>query len=109
MACFRVTRASFFNQDTGNPEATAQFDSRFRLPAASALLGRRFVRVRVVFDLAVVGTPAALVSSFDPPGATVLPIADDPGTPDLENSIGNIDTAPAGVPAIAEIRVRFTP
>jgi hypothetical protein len=65
--------------------------------------------VRLRFDMALVGTPAQLVDSFDPGGTAPLPVADDPGTPGLDNSLGNTDTAPAGVPAVAEVRVRFTP
>ena len=84
------------------------------LPAGAASLGKRFVRVRIVFDPTLISTlpdvllgPAPL--GFDPAGAALLPIADDPATPALENTRGNLDTAREGVPAIAEVRVTFTP
>ncbi|HEX5138569.1 MAG TPA: hypothetical protein VFY93_16470, partial [Planctomycetota bacterium] len=84
------------------------------LPAGAGSLGKRFVRVRIVFDPTLISTnpdellgPAPL--GFAPAGGPVLPIADDPATPGLENNRGNLDTAPQGVPAIAELRVTFTP
>jgi hypothetical protein len=100
-----------YDRTTGleNPMGEAQYESRFLIPANSPMLGRRFVRVRLCFDLSLVGTPAELLSSFAPATAANLAIADDPMTPALENTLGNTDTAPSGVPAVAEIRVRFTP
>jgi hypothetical protein len=100
-----------FDRITGlaDPLGEAQYESRQLIPANSPLLGRRFVRVRLCFDLAVIGTPAQLLSSFAPPTAPNIVIADDPATMGLENTLGNTDTAPSGVAASAEIRVRFTP
>jgi hypothetical protein len=79
----------------------------------------------VIFDVSQIGSPAQLLGDFDAndpdpnndpnlvfarPGAGVIAIADDPATTGvIENTLGNIDTAPVGVPAVAEIRVRFTP
>jgi len=84
------------------------------LPAGAASQGKRFVRVRIKFDPTLISAsgdvllgPAPL--GFAPAGAPLLPIADDPATPGLENTRGNLDTAPQGVPAIAELRVTFTP
>jgi hypothetical protein len=98
-----------FDMDTGLAQPSAQFDSRQLIPATSPLLSRRFVRVRIRFDLSLVGTPAQLFNSFAPSGGVNVPIADDPGTTEIENTLGNTDTAPEGVPAVAEVRVQFTP
>ncbi len=98
-----------FDQDTGLTTGVAEFDSRSLIPANSALLGKRFARVRILFDLTLVGDPAALLGSFAPGGTGDVPIADDPGTAEIENSQGNVDAAPDGVPAIAAVLVRFTP
>jgi len=86
-----------------------QYDSTFLVPAGGAEQGRRFVRVRLLFDLSKLGTLAELLGTFAPPGAAQVVIADDPGTTGLDNTLGNIDTAPDGVLAFAEVRVRFTP
>ncbi|MHC4952700.1 MAG: hypothetical protein ACYTGZ_02325 [Planctomycetota bacterium] len=86
-----------------------QHESFFIIPAGGTELGKRFVRVRIVYDLATIGTPDQLLSSFAPPGAGNLPIADDlDPTNGPDNTLGNTDTAPEGVPAVAEIRVTFT-
>jgi len=79
-----------------------QSETRFVVPAGSLSLGKRMARVRVLFDLSVVGSPASLIGSFAPSGSPNVQIS--PG-----NSLGNIDTAPPGVPAVADIRVNFTP
>ena len=93
----------------GDDMGAPQFDSTFLVPAAGPEQGRRYVRVRLLFDLAKLGTLSELLGSFAPPGAGQVVIADDPGTPGLDNTLGNIDTAPDGVLAFAEVRVRFTP
>jgi len=117
-----------FDRIDGTPQGTAQFDSRFLLttvPAASELNQRRFVRVRICFELGnldlvdgmrddppMVGAETLeeyLLRTFDPPGSAQEPIADDLGTAELDNTLGNTDTAPEGVLAVAEVRVRFTP
>lgn len=116
-----------FDQDTGadlsGDPTPQQFDSRFLIAANAPLLGKRFARVRVIFDVSLIGTEAQLLGDFDQtdpsydpnlvfarPGAGVIAIADDPATTGvIENTLGNIDSAPVGVPAVAEIRVRFTP
>jgi len=98
-----------FDRITGDELPTPQYESRYIIPVNTSLLQfRRFVRVRIVFDLSTVGNKNELLSSFAPPGAPNLPIADDPNTPDPENTLGNTDTAPQGVPAVAELRVTFT-
>jgi hypothetical protein len=100
------------------PEADAMVPAAYQmeqvLPAGAGSLGKRFVRLRIKFDPTLISTdpnvllgPAPL--GFAPPGGALLPIADDPATPGLENTRGNLDTAPQGVPAIAEVRVTFTP
>jgi hypothetical protein len=100
----------------GADTSTPQYDSTFIIPAAGPELGRRFVRVRLVFDLTKLGSLSAVLASFAPGGIlpTLDTIADDPLTPVggpniLDNILGNIDQAPVGVPAYAEVRVRFTP
>ncbi len=99
-----------FNQDTGVAEALPRFDSRFIIPPGPPTQGKRFARIRIIFDLALVGTPTALLDTFARRGALPVPIADDPATLGvIENTLGNIDQAPAGVPAVADVRVRFTP
>ncbi|MHC4224392.1 MAG: hypothetical protein ACYSUN_10410, partial [Planctomycetota bacterium] len=82
-----------------------RYESRRTLDATvgAPLQGKRFVRVRIVFDISQGGvTPGDLLDEFDPPTGTDQLIA--PG-----NSVGNTDTAPQGVPAVAEVRVRFIP
>jgi hypothetical protein len=103
-----------FDRDTGlavgdGPDHPAQYDSRMLIPVGSPTRGKRFVRVRVVFDLSLIGGQSELLESFAPPGLPDEIIADDPDTPELDNTLGNTDTAPAGVPAVADLRVRFTP
>jgi hypothetical protein len=100
-----------FDMDTGlaDPNGDAQYDSRMLVPVGSPTRGKRFVRVRVVFDLSLIGSQSELLESFAPPGLPDEIIADDPSTPELDNTLGNTDTAPSGVPAIADLRVRFTP
>ncbi|MGH7162510.1 MAG: hypothetical protein ACREID_03415, partial [Planctomycetota bacterium] len=87
---------------SGSPTADPQNESRFLISPGSPTLGHRFSRVRIQFDLSVIGSPATLLGSFAPPGQVNVQIA--PG-----NSVGNIDTAPPGVPAVADVRVQFTP
>jgi len=88
----------------------ANSDARNLISAGSQSLGKRFVRVRVIFDLSVVGLPDDLLGN--PGGTAGLGFAM-PGAPDLViapgNTLGILDTAPEGVPAVAEVRVRFTP
>jgi hypothetical protein len=116
--------------DTMGP--VAAYEMSEVLPASSGSLGKRFVRVRILFnpetivdptdpnyeDILLAGgaapgdmvlIPGGIYPGFAPAGAAPLPIADDPDTAGLENTRGNLDTAPAGVPAIAEVRVTFTP
>jgi hypothetical protein len=97
-----------------DPSVPVAYQMNLVLPAGAGSLGKRFVRVRIIFDPTLISTdpdvllgPAPL--GFAPAGAPLLPIADDPATPGLENNRGNLDTAPQGVPAIAELRVTFTP
>ncbi|MEM8885262.1 MAG: hypothetical protein AAGD14_14435, partial [Planctomycetota bacterium] len=98
-----------FDRDTGDELSTPQFESRVILPVSSSLQFRRFLRARILFNLAADGsTPDDLLSSFAPPGAADLPVADDPLTPGPDNNSGNTDTAPEGVPAVAELRITFT-
>ncbi len=100
------------------PEADASVPVAYQmsqvLPAGAGSLGKRFVRLRIIFDPTLISTdPNVLLgpppNGFAPAGGAILPIADDPATPGLENTRGNLDTAPQGVPAIAEVRVTFTP
>lgn len=106
-----------FDRFTGLSAGEAQFESRDLIQAGTPTQGKRYARVRIIFDLgqAVDTSPGAdpvdeqLLRLFAPPGAPLIVIADDPDTPDLENTLGNIDTALEGVPAVAELRVRFTP
>jgi len=111
----------------GDDLMTPQWESFEILPAGAQSQGKRYVRMRILFDLALVGTPTQLLNSFAPAGAPSRPIADaddadrnpldPPGTypsgldyrPGPENTLGNTDTAPDGVPAVAEARVTFTP
>jgi hypothetical protein len=84
------------------------------LPAGAGSLGKRFVRLRITFDPTLISTDGDVLlgpspNGFAPAGGPLIPIADDPATPGLENTRGNLDTAPEGVPAIAELRVTFTP
>jgi hypothetical protein len=88
--------------ETGAPTGVLQSEAKFLVPVGSPTLGKRFCRQRIVFDLAAIGTPATLLSSFAPGGTPPVPIA--PG-----NTLGIIDTAPQGVPAVADLRVNFTP
>jgi hypothetical protein len=100
----------------------AAFQMQEVLPAGAASQGKRFVRVRLIFDPTLISNdpnvlfaggaapvPGGVYPGFALPGTAPIPIADDPATPDLENTRGNLDTAPAGVPAFAEVRVTFTP
>jgi len=104
----------FYDRFTGDDEDNLgdpigpQYESWFIIPADGPTLGKRYARVRIVYDLTTIGDAQTLLSSFAPPGAINLPIADDPDTPDPENTLGNTDTAPEGVPAVAEVRVTFT-
>ncbi len=115
---FSIEASLTRDMDTGLETGVAQFDSRSLIAANSPALGKRFARVRLVFDVSQIGSRDDLLGNpgggaglvFAPPGSAQLPIADDPGTPGvIENTLGNIDTADAGVPAVADIRVRFTP
>jgi hypothetical protein len=82
---------------------TPQSETRFVIPAAAPTLGKRYARVRIEFDVSLLAaTPDQILGVFAPPGAPPAVVA--PG-----NSRGNIDTAPQGVPAVADLRVRFTP
>jgi len=91
-------------------DAPVDYQMKTVLPAGAGTLGKRFIRLRVIFDPTLISTdPETLLGSFAPTGAPMVPIADDPLTPALENTYGNLDTAPQGVPAIAEVRVTFTP
>jgi hypothetical protein len=99
---------------TGSAATCGGYQIAEVLPAGAGSLGKRFIRVRIIFDPTLISTdgdvllgPAPL--GFAPAGGPLLPIADDPGTAGLENTRGNLDTAPQGVPAIAELRVTFTP
>jgi hypothetical protein len=84
-------------------------DAIFPLATGDAVQRLRFARVRILFDLANEGTPLELLDSFAQLGAPDEVIADDPSTPGLDNGLGNTDVAPANVPAVAEVRVRFIP
>jgi hypothetical protein len=68
---------------------------------------RRFMRVRLKFHMRE--DLADLLNTFALRGALLDVIADDLGTPGLDNTLGNLDRAPQGAPAFAEVRVRFTP
>ncbi|MHC4938819.1 MAG: hypothetical protein ACYTHK_07620 [Planctomycetota bacterium] len=96
------------DMNTGDELALPQHESRYIIDTASGLQFNRFVRVRIIYDLSLIGTKNELLGSFAPPSAGDLPIADDPNTPEPENTLGNTDTAPEGVPAVAELRVTFT-
>jgi hypothetical protein len=72
------------------------------VPALRSLALNRFVRLRIIYDMSNDGTPEQLFNTFDPIGGSPEQIAPD-------NGLGNIDTAPQGVPAVAEVRVVFTP
>jgi hypothetical protein len=99
-----------YDVDLNDTSPAANSEARNIIPAGSASLGKRFVRVRIIFDLSVIGSPDDLLGNpggvsglgFALPGAADIVIA--PG-----NTLGNLDTAPEGVPAVAEVRVRFTP
>ncbi|MHC4731912.1 MAG: hypothetical protein ACYS6Z_15165, partial [Planctomycetota bacterium] len=99
-----------FDVDLNDTSPLANSEARFLIPAASLSLGKRFVRVRILFDLGVIGTPDELLGN---PGATAGLGFAMPGAADVViapgNTLGNLDTAPEGVPAVAEVRVRFTP
>jgi hypothetical protein len=98
------------NGDPTAPPGTASSESRTFIPAGSQSLGKRFVRVRIIFDLSRIGSPDDLLGN--PGGTAGLGFAL-PGAADViispGNTLGNLDTAPEGVPAVAEVRVRFTP
>jgi hypothetical protein len=92
----------------------ASYQMQLVLQAGLPSLHKRYVRARIIFDPTLISTdpnvllgPAPL--GFAPAGGQLLPIADDPNTPGLENTRGNLDTAPEGVPAVAELRITFTP
>jgi hypothetical protein len=99
-----------FDVDLNDTSPLANSEARNIITAGSQSLGKRFVRVRIIFDLAVVGSPDDLLGN--PGGTADLGFAM-PGAPDVViapgNTLGNLDTAPKGVPAVAEVRVRFTP
>jgi hypothetical protein len=106
-----------FSQELLATETVADYEMTEVLPAGAGSLGKRFARLRIVFDPTRISTNEDVLLAgngvtyfgFDAAGAAPLPIADDPNTAGLENTRGNLDTAPAGVPAIAEVRVTFTP
>jgi len=80
---------------------TPQSETRFVIPAAGATSMKRYARLRIEFDVSAI--PAAtLLATFAPPGGPPVQIA--PG-----NTVGNFDLAPGGVPAVADLRARFTP
>jgi hypothetical protein len=113
---FALDPAIGFTQEVPVADALvpAAYQMQQVLPAGAGSLGKRFVRLRIRFDPTLISTdPNVLLGppplGFAPPGGAPLPIADDPATPGLENTRGNLDTAPQGVPAIAEVRVTFTP
>jgi len=89
------------NYDIGGVPVGPQFEAFRVIPAGADELGKRFARVRVIFDLGTIGLPDALLSSFAPPNSGSLQVS--PG-----NGLGNTDAAPEGVPAVADIRVTFT-
>lgn len=99
-----------FDADLNDTSPLANSEARNLIAPSSPSLGKRFVRVRIIFDLSRIGLPDDLLGNpggtaglgFAMPGAADVVIA--PG-----NSLGNLDTAPEGVPAVAEVRVRFTP
>ncbi|MGQ0612403.1 MAG: hypothetical protein ACT4PV_01445 [Planctomycetaceae bacterium] len=80
---------------------TPQSETRFVIPAGGATSMKRYARVRIVFDVSGI-PPATLLTTFAPPGGPPVQIA--PG-----NTVGNFDLAPGGVPAVADLRVRFVP
>ncbi len=112
----------------GTPDAGGleKVESRFVIPVGpaaegQATLGKQFARVRVRFDLAntgagmatgveLIGLPPAPPGVEDPTngGSFVFP-----GLPPAQiapgNTVSNTDTAPDGVPAVADVRVGFTP
>jgi hypothetical protein len=114
---FTLNPSIGFTQELLAAETVPAYQMSEVLPAGAGSLGKRFARVRIVFDPTRISTDGDVLLAgdgvtyfgFDPAGGSPLPIADDPGTPGLENTRGNLDTAPAGVPAIAEVRVTFTP
>jgi len=114
---FTIEASLTADMDTGLETGMLQFDSRSLVPPNSLALGKRFARLRLVFDVSQIGSRDDLLGNpgggaglvFAPSGSAELPVADDPSTQEIENTLGNIDTAPEGVPASAEIRVRFTP
>jgi len=99
-----------YDSDGTSTAPLASNESRNLIAAGSQSLGKRFVRVRIIFDLSRIGTPDDLLGN--PGGGAGLGFAL-PGAPDEViapgNTLGNLDTAPEGVPAVAEVRVRFTP
>jgi hypothetical protein len=99
-----------FDTNLNDTSPLANSEARNLIPPSSQSLGKRFVRVRIIFDLSVIGLPDDLLGN--PGGTAGLGFAM-PGAPDLViapgNTLGNLDTAPEGVPAVAEVRVRFTP
>jgi len=99
-----------FDSDGTSTAPLASNESRNLIAAGAASLGKRFVRVRIIFDLSRIGSPDDLLGN--PSGVSGLGFAL-PGAPDEViapgNTLGNLDTAPEGVPAVAEVRVRFTP
>ncbi|MHC4407657.1 MAG: hypothetical protein ACYS0F_01495 [Planctomycetota bacterium] len=97
-----------YDMITGNETGQPQYESRYIIPTTSGVQFKRFVRVRILYDLSRIGGKNDLLGSFAPPSGGSLPIADDPSTQDPENTLGNTDTAPEGVPAVAELRVTFT-
>ncbi|MFQ5845979.1 MAG: hypothetical protein ACE5JG_13430 [Planctomycetota bacterium] len=95
------------------------------LPEGLRTLGRQFVRLRIVFDASQLmfdsdgdgtpepfGTPQGLLG-LPPAAATDGGIYAFPGAGTSQiapgNISGNLDTAPLGVPAVAEAKVEFTP
>ncbi|MEE8106582.1 MAG: Ig-like domain-containing protein [Planctomycetota bacterium] len=84
----------------GDPAAGAEYDALFEISDTADISSNRYVRMRVEFDLGTITT--VLLDSFAPPGLGLVQIA--PG-----NSLGNLDAGFPGVPAIADLRVRFIP
>ncbi len=109
--------------DTGGLEKS---ESRFVIPVGPAqegvaTLGKQFARVRVRFDRA--NTGAGMATGVEliglppaPPGVEDVTNGGSfvfPGLPPAQiapgNTVSNTDTAPDGAPAVADIRVGFTP
>ena len=98
------------NMESAGPDMAVE-DAIEQLGTGSQLVGNRFVRLRVVFDVSRIFPFVGLMSdepdkdminaTFAIPGSPMVPIA--PMTAD------NTDAAPEGVPAVAEVRLNFIP